>query len=396
MGLWSFNFFDENYNLTPFKAKLGSIIYEQNKFFQVTFKTKRTNGLFYYMMNNPNIVIFYNDDYVCDAQIGPVKVKATVIECTAYNATYKRMEKFRITGSYVNTAANVVMTAICDAAGVNFDYCPETAVSVRFEDADCFTAAKFVAESLNTGFYGYYNAGAETYFFGVGDDSSSRYPSRLRIKEINIDQSQRRDRVRIRGVDESGIQIIGEYGEEGSGGTAVFIEKKASTKEQLDILAQKKYEEMHYETDGIPAVIPIDEGYQIRAGDNVYVNSSVFDYGGWGKVKKATVTATKVDVELDRAKPTLEQIILDLQKYGELGVYRIEPDQLTPWSLVTQGLFGLYHLNEGDGTVAKDSGPNNETPNDGEITEMNVGSFWTDGVIPGTQSSQFHCEWWTR
>ncbi len=48
----------------------------------------------------------------------------------------------------------------------------------------------------------------------------------------------------------------------------------------------------------------------------------------------------------------------------------------------------MYHLNEGDGTVAKDSAPN-ETPNDGEITELNVGSFWTDGVIPGTKVLSF-------
>ena len=246
--------------------------------------------------------------------------------------------------------------------------CPSTEVAVRFDEAYCYDAAMFLCDCLNQD-----HSTSNGTTFNIAARGSLKTATHVKIKDRECDRAKLRDKVRVKGVDVSGLEIVGEAGT--GTNVAVYREKKASDVATLNALAAKYLAELNTDARGTPVTIPIDEGYNIYPGDTIAVTNAQYNISGTLRFFRVAKKPTRIEGQLEKAKTSLEQIILDVRKYQDLGIYPNQPSQITPLALNLQGLQGLYHLNEGEGTTAKNSAP--DAAEDGAITN----GFWVQGPL---------------
>ena len=86
---------------------------------------------------------------------------------------------------------------------------------------------------------------------------------------------------------------------------------------------------------------------------------------------------TRVQMQLDKIRPDIAKVVADLRRWEDKGIYLPGSGA---WSLNLQGLVGLYRLDEGLGTVAKDNAPIEE-PQDGAI----VNGHWEEQRVCSNQ-----------
>jgi len=145
------------------------------------------------------------------------------------------------------------------------------------------------------------------------------YPSR------GIDRSKRRDRVIIRGVDADGNEI------EGSAGTgakvATFTEKKATTVDTLNALAERRLADLNKESSGVKLPVKITDAYNLYPGYSVVLNKPslalVGPYRIWRTVKKIELS----EIEVDRQEVLTERYLEKMKQYEELGIYPLAMGQ---------------------------------------------------------------------
>ena len=125
--------------------------------------------------------------------------------------------------------------------------------------------------------------------------------------------------MRVRGVSIDGQPIVGEAGT--GTNVKVYIEQKVSDQASLAMLAAKYLADLNTDSKGAPLVFPIDEAYSFKPGDTFAVTNPRYNLAGTYPMKRVTKTSTKVSVELDVLKKTLDQIIVDFTKYEEFGIY---------------------------------------------------------------------------
>ena len=144
------------------------------------------------------------------------------------------------------------------------------------------------------------------------------------------------------------------FGEAGSGTNVVVkIEQKVSDVGSLSLLAAKYLADLNTDSKGAPLIFPITEAYGFHPGDTFAVTNPRYKLDGTYAMKRVTKTATKVTAELDVAKTTIEQMLLDFDKYAEYGIYYISGAQM-PATLNYQGLELFQLMNEGNDVFIND------------------------------------------
>ncbi len=138
-------------------------------------------------------------------------------------------------------------------------------------------------------------------------------------------------------------------------------------------MAAKKLAELNTDSSGAPVSVLITIGKAFAPGDSVSVVNDQYLLNGTYRIKQLNKMRTQVKLQLDKFRKSLDRTIEDLRSWEDQGIYL--PGS-TSWSLNLQGLIGLFHLNEGTGTDAKNKAPV-DSPIDGGIT---AGS-WEDGPI---------------
>ena len=191
--------------------------------------------------------------------------------------------------------------------------CPNASLGVNFIDAECYMAAVFLSDILNSDF----SASGNT--FNIAARGSLKTATHYKIQSRGISRGKLRDKVRVRGVSIDGQPIVGEAGT--GTNVKVYIEQKVSDQASLAMLAAKYLADLNTDSKGAPLVFPIDEAYSFKPGDTFAVTNPRYNMAGTYPMKRVTKTSTKVSVELDVLKKTLDQIIVDFTKYEEFGIY---------------------------------------------------------------------------
>ena len=135
-----------------------------------------------------------------------------------------------------------------------------------------------------------------------------------------------------------GLEIVGEAGT--GTNVAVYREKKASDVATLNALAAKYLAELNTDARGTPVTIPIDEGYNIYPGDTIAITNAQYNISGTLRFFRVAKKPTRIEGQLEKAKTSLEQIILDVRKYQDLGIY---PESAQPdyaFGVESSGLAG--------------------------------------------------------
>ena len=311
------------------------------------------------------------------AVVGQLKYSPSTIEVTAYNAVYVKLKQASqtITHVYNSAAANVILGDICSAAGVTAGSCPTFPVSITFNNANCFKAAQSLAQACGLDYWG----DSDGLNIGTRDSTVHTLGSCSGNSRRSLDYSKTVDCVVVNGVDSSGLAIQGTAGTPG-GCTAVFTEKKACDAATLNNVAAFKLQKLNNPSNGNSLECLITEVAAWHPGQYVSADRADLDLVGSFIIERITKNVVACTVEVDAAMPQMDVDALEQADFsgsgGDLGSYPADPSTQTPSTLVLQGLVGLYHLWEGQGTFAQDSAPNT-TPNNGTVTN----GAWVQGPL---------------
>ncbi len=316
---------------------------------------------------------------LCDqgAAIGQLQYSPSTIAITAYNAVFIKLSQASqtITQVFNNTAANVILAAICSVGGVAAGVCPTFNVSITFNNANCFKGAQSLAKACGMDYW----ADANGFNIGTRDSTLQTLVWIDNNSKRGLDYSKTVDYVVVKGVDSSGLAIQGTAGTPG-GSVATFTEKKACDVATLNNVAAAKLQKLNNPSNGNSLECLITQVATWHPGQYVSANRPDLDLVGSFIIQRITKNAVTCTVEVDAAMPQMDVDALEQDDYsgpgGDLASYAAQPTTQTPANLVLQGLIGLYHLWEGQGTFAQDSAPNT-TPNNGTITN----GTWVQGPL---------------
>jgi hypothetical protein len=301
------------------------------------------------------------------ADIGPKKIK-----CYVHDQVICALDEAEpITGLYDAVSAQLILDDVVDGLDIDWGDCPTTDVTVVFYKANRLDVVKFLADDLGLD---YYSTGDE--HINIGFRNANNWTLRssdFTVSKRGLDRTKYARKVIIRGVDLFGRHITGEAGS----GTPVrtFNADTPANQDALVNLAAKKLAELGTDSAGAPISTRIDVGSGFQVGDYVELFSGRYMLGGSRRIMQISKTKTKVSMQLDYIRKSIDKTVADLRSWEKKGIYL---PGCTSWSINLQNLVGLYHLTEGTGTVAKDSSPV-ETPADGTI----VNGHWDPSPIGG-------------
>jgi hypothetical protein len=333
----------------------------------------------FYLANSPEnraliqqdllVAVWFEDTLVfsgtlCGGDLGSKRIKAVI-----YDTVMLTLDEAQpISGVYDQKAASTIASDIVVGTGITLGDCPSTPVSVVFYNANRLDCFKFLSDALNLDLY---STSGTHINLAVKGDGVVWTPSSISVSSRGLDRSKQRTKVIIRGLDCWGHHILGVAGS----GTKVktFSNNSVTDETTLNGMAAKKLAELNTDSSGAPVSVLITIGKAYAPGDSVTVVNDQYLLNGTYRIKQLNKTRTQVKLQLDKFRKSLDRTIEDLRSWEDQGIYL--PGS-TSWSLNLQGLVGLFHLNEGTGTAAKNKAPVDE-PIDGVIT---AGS-WEDGPI---------------
>ena len=315
------------------------------------------------------VAVWFEDALVFSGTLSGGDLGATRIKAVIYDTVMLILDAAEpVSGCYDQKPANVIAADLLAGTGISLGYCPTTPKSAVFYNVNRLDGFKFLADALNLDLF----STSGTYInLAVKGDSVVWTPNSIMVSNRGLDRSKQRTKVKVRGVDLQGNHIIGVAGT----GTKVktFSYNTPTDAATLNNIAAKKLAEVITDSSGMPISVLITVGKGYSTGDSVTIVDERYLLNGTYRIKQLNKTRTKVKLQLEKFRKSIDRTIEDLRSWEDQGIYL--PGS-TSWSLNLQGLIGLFHLNEGSDVIAKNSAPI-DSPINGVI---NDGS-WEDGPV---------------
>jgi len=280
-----------------------------------------------------DVEILYDTSSEFKGKLRAPEFQQSGLLCKCYQTCLEQMQRRVHSGNYPDIAPNVVLQAIASSAGVLGGVCPTTPlISVRYDKAYCYDAARYVAWVLGKDLYPDFSGASPRINIGT---AGTGYPAGrgvlqyLTVPKRTKDRAKKRDKVYVRGLDTSGLPLVGEAGTGIE--VAVFTDRTCTSQVTINALAAKYLADLNTEASGCvvpvalesPVVVPAYvQGYDIHAGDYVILTCAELDYSSTVvRVKKVTKTLLDVTVEVERAEMLLDDYLEAVEQWESLGIY---------------------------------------------------------------------------
>jgi hypothetical protein len=299
-----------------------------------------------------------------DIEDRPGKIKMVVYD--DFIITLDQASSF--TGAYEKPAKDIIDAILAGTGYSAHSSTPTTIIPVVFYHTNRLDAIKFMQKALACDVW---HDGTAVYF-GAKGAGVTNTPTTIALSKRGIDRSKGQfTKVEIRGTDVTGFHILGVAGS----GTKVWKgnEDQMTDAATLNAIAAKKLAELATDSSGMPVSVLMAEGKDYSLGESVAVYDARYLLDGTYRIMQMTKTKFKCSMQLDRARKTIAATVDELKGWEKKGIYTPGSEA---WVINLQGLVGLFHLNEGEGAVAKNRAPIDE-PIDGAITD----GAWQDGPI---------------
>jgi hypothetical protein len=317
------------------------------------------------------------------AMIGKLCYSPTIIEVTLYNAIFMKLAAAgsTVTQAYIDIAVSTIAAYICGLAGVPVGTMPSISVSITFNNANCFKAMQDLATACGLDYWGDMNG----FNIGTRDSTLQTLGYISNNSKRGLDFSKTVDTIVVNGVSSSGAMIQGvayssSYSASNTGTIASFTIKKISDIPTLNNVAALKLAKLNNPSDGNSLECLTSQVAAWHPGQYVLCSHPELDLVGSYIIQRITKQAVTSTVEVDAAMPQMDVDALQQDSdTNDLSAYTTQPSTQIPANVNLQKLLELYHLNEGTGTVAKDSTPSG-SPTNGVIS----GCSWiTNSAFPG-------------
>jgi hypothetical protein len=377
MAKWEIEYYNEDLDtVLPIAAEIDQIYQELDGDINASFWLLNTNEWRSFISSDKTVFIYFDGKLQFAGIATGGDIQKNKIKVVCYDPVALILDQFdTFTGVYDQKPANTILSDVLNGTGLTLDAStPITAISVVFYNANRLDIIKFIASTVNQE---YWSEDGVAIKWGTRGQGNLWTPTTLVISKRGIDRSKQVDCVRVRGIDQFGYHIIGVAGTQGAR-TKVFDETTITDVNGLNSIAAKHLAELSTDSSGAPLTVLMTaketsnhEGADINVGDSVHLVNSRYLLNGNYRIVQAIKKKTKVDFQIEKMRKSIDKEIADLKAWENKGIYL--PGS-TSWSLNLQGLIGLFHLNEGEGTVAKNRAPV-DSPIDGTITD----GGWEDG-----------------
>ena len=349
---WVFEYFTAPSTWTAFTAKLKNTNEILNGHEEALLSISNNVANRAFVASNQTVRVKYDGDVVFTGLLSALEYGTTILNCVLYNETLEKLKTVTYTASFPTGAgADTILAAVCALAGVTAGTCPSTSIAVRFDETSCYDVVMFLKDCLNSDVW---TVGAVV---NIGTRGSAKTVTYVKIKSRGIDRSKLRDKVRVKGMDASSNEIIGEAG---SGDKVkVYREKKANDVTTLNTLAAKYLDELNTVSKGAPIEVPINEAHELYPGDTFSITNARYNLSGSYKIMSISKYPSKAAIQLDKPAASLEAKLLDFKKYEDIGIYQITGagEALEPVTLTYQGLELYQLLDEGSDIYISDYSP---------------------------------------
>jgi hypothetical protein len=378
MGKWEIEYYDEGESgFMPFlPAEIDQVYFEHEGEPYATFYINNTAANQTLIQQDLLVNIYFDSvlQFTGILQGGDLEAKPTRILVTVVDDLFITLDKATpISGAFSERhGAKAILDVILAGTGYTSDASvPTTVIPVVFYHANRLDCMAFLRKALNMDFW---HVGTVVYFGSEGSGvTQTPVADDLTISKRALSRRKQYDKVEVRGVDNYGYHIVGVAGT--GARVKVINETEVSDAATLNTIAARKLAELTTDSAGLPISVPIWVGKSYALGNSVTIVSLRYLLNGTYKIKQLTKSKTKVSMQLDNFRKPLDATVDELKNWEDRGIYT--PGS-TSWSLNLQGLIGLYHLNEGTGTEAKNKSPlNPDIPIDGTI----IGCSWEDGPV---------------
>lgn len=286
------------------------------------------------LVNSDHVAeIFYNDTSEFKGILRAPEFQRDKLLCTCYQTAEEQGQRKVHIGNYTLISPNVIFAAICASAGIVAGVCPTIpALSVRYDRAYCYDAARYISWALGKDLYSDFSGASPRYNIGT---AGTGYPSGRGVLQYTVtpkrgkDRGKKRDKVYLRGLDAAGNQLVGSAGS----GTEVYVGTDRTSTDQatIDAMATRKLAELNTESSGCMVTVALEspsvtpayvQGYDIHAGDYVIFDCAELDYSA-AVVRVAKVTKQNIDiiVEVEKAEKLLDDYLEEYAQWEELGIY---------------------------------------------------------------------------
>ena len=370
---WEIEYLDGNILKSIEQFEDPEIVDELNSDAIASFVVPNTDSNQSLVWYDYSVAMYCNGSVVFSGLLKAADVGAKKIKCYIHDQVICALDEAEpITGVYDAVSAQLILDDVVDDLGISWDSCPSTEVTVVLYKANRLDVVKFLADALGLD---YYTEGGEYINIGFrsGVETHTLVPSDFSVSKRALDRTKYASKVIMRGIDLFGNHITGEAGS----GTPVrtFNVDTPANQDALENMAAKKLSELGTDSAGAPISTRIDLAYNFQVGDYINLHSARYMINGSRRIMQMTKTKTKVTMQLDYLRKSVDKTVADLRSWEKKGIYL---PGCTSWSINLQNLVGFYHLTEGSGTVALDSSPV-EAPTNGTY----VNGHWDPSPIGG-------------
>lgn len=268
-----------------------------------------------------DVNIFFNNVLIFSGTLAEVEYNEKVLVCTVYDKVYNLMNKRIYSGDHTaGEDADVILAAVCSAAGVSAGSCPSTSIAAQFIRANCYQCVRFLTQTVTTDVndYEYYSSGGTTINIASRGTARGTIPI-INVSRRAVSRSKKRDKVIVRGKDASGADI------EGSAGTGddviVFVENKASDETTLNNIAQYKLKQVNKDSFGVRLNVGLEFCYNFVPGDTIDIDQPSLALNGTYTIWRITKRKEYAEVEIDKSEDLLERFLERQTNWEEYGIY---------------------------------------------------------------------------
>jgi len=254
------------------------------------------------------------------------------LDVLCYNKAYEKMNRTRFEYDYVDGASNVgdVMDDLTTETGLTEGTVDNhnTTIKVRFDNATCMDAFRYLAETTDRDFYtSTTTKGNDT--INLDDVTAVNHtPTVLGMSGKTDDRSIKRDDVLVIGYDSAGVRITS-TGSGGAGYEITYRESMATTQDEINNIAAKRKEKLNTSSAGSVITVSIGSGKTIKPGDTITLGSGIGDRlnlpNGTYKIWKTKHMLATVELSVEKDPATLAGHLKGLSNLENLGIYPSGP-----------------------------------------------------------------------
>jgi len=262
------------------------------------------------------IKVIYNNTTIFDGRFTTVNYKKDFIEFTGYTPAFSKLKRAIFNGDYSDgIPLNTLLGYVCSQGGVTAVCSKTDTIKANYKYQYCWDIITSLASIANCDFWSYY--GSNTSISDIRLEFGTKgtaYPEVdvVGINECTKDSTDKITKVIGVGTDSEGNEIVVEVGS-GTESVYVFYESDVTNQAILTSKANKLLNEYSKEYTSSKIQVRVDSGYNLKAGDTIYISDTELGLSGYYRIYKLKMTPRIIEVDIEKVTLAIRNAVNTLR-----------------------------------------------------------------------------------